>query len=156
MKILALSALTLFTFVTHAQAARVSWFGHFTIFSQSGVCPDYDPVGSRGIARFRPQLAGTDNGNGSKLVLYQSERVLGYRIESGRFTDTFKTVETINVGENWGPDDTATVQLRFVSQEPPVIEIATKFINVVAEIKNFDFMPGCSVKLRLGLTPRPN
>jgi hypothetical protein len=144
--------------VSSAQAERARWQGHFFLKSTSGTCDNYDPVGTRGLAFFEPQLAGTDNGPGSSFVLHQDTFAKGYRLASGtgRFDDSFKEVETIYVGTDWGPDDDNTVRVRFTSQKPAVIKRSTNFVTIVAAIQNFDFMAGCTTFVHMALLKRPD
>ena len=69
-------------------------------------------------------------------------------------------VDTIYVGGGWGPDDSvANVYLRVVSQvQNPAggINANTLFIDAVAQVLNYDYMPGCWVTFRLSLQKRQN
>lgn len=140
-----------------AQAERARWQGHFFLKSTNGTCSNYNPVGTRGLAFFEPQLKGTDNGPGSSFVLHQDVFAKGYRLASGagQFDDTFKIVETIYVGTDWGPDETATVKVKFDSQSPETVKESTNFLSIVAAIQNFDFMPGCTAFVHMALLKRP-
>jgi len=81
-----------------------------------------------------------------------------YRLSSGSglFDATFKPVDTMYTGTDFGPDDTASVLARFKSQKPLTIKATTHFINATAEIQNFDFMVGCTVTIDLTMTQRLN
>ena len=153
---LCLAVFTFFWFAADAEAARFRWWGHFEIYAKSGTCPDYDPIGTRGFAWFRPELAGSDNGAGSKLIFRQDLWTKGYRIPTGLFTTAFKQAETIYIGDNWGPDDTAIAQVRFITQAPPTLATTTVSIIITGQIKNFDFMPGCVVTFRAQFSPKRN
>jgi hypothetical protein len=41
-----------------------------------------------------------------------------------------------------------------VSQDPASIGLSTNFITVVAQVQNFDFMPGCTVNIHMAMTKR--
>jgi hypothetical protein len=105
---------------------------------------------------FEPQVPSSDNGPGASFVLYQDISAAGYRLQSGRgnFDDRFKVVDTVYTSSGFGPDETATVRVRFRSQRPETIEATTNFLTVVAEIRNFNFMPGCSVVVHMSMTRR--
>jgi hypothetical protein len=153
-----LGLVLLSTVAVPAEAARVRWEGHYLIKQSDGACDSYDPRGTRGNVHFEPQLAGTDNGPGSSFALYRDLFASGYRLASGRgnFNENFKTVDAIYAGSGIAADETATVRIRFTRQNPSKIETSTNFITIVAEIRNFDFMPGCNVTVHMALIRRLN
>ncbi len=140
-----------------AEAARARWQGSFIVKKATGTCLDYNPVGSNGISRFEPQLAGTDNGPGSSFsFFYYGGHAAGFRLQSGVgvFTSAFKDVDNASIGFDFGSDDTNTVAVRFITQLPGTLKATTKFINIVAEIQNYDFMAGCTVEVHMSLIKR--
>jgi hypothetical protein len=156
MKKMLLGLVLLSTVAVPAEAARVRWEGHFIIKEAAGTCDAYNPRGTRGNVHFEPQIPGSDNGPGASFMLYRDLFAAGYRLSSGRgnFNENFKTVDTVYAGSGFAPDETATVRIRFVRQRPDRIEASTNFITIVAEIRNFDFMPGCTVGVHMALIKR--
>lgn len=148
------TSLLVFSFAP-ADAAKVRWFGYYIIKGKAGTCNDYNPVGNRGTLHFEPRLGGTDNTDHSAFVLYNRHFAAGFRLaDPGKFGRAWKNVETIYTGSNFGSDDTATPQVRFLQQAPKKIKKTTEFINVVAKIKNYDFMPGCVVTVHMAMLQR--
>jgi hypothetical protein len=139
-----------------AEAARVRWEGHFIIKNAAGSCDAYDPRGARGNVHFEPQVPGSDNGPGASFVLYRDLFAAAYRLRSGsgNFSSSFKVVDTTYMGSGFAPDETATVSVRFLNQTPASIGTSTNFITVVAHIRNFDFMPGCTASVHMALIQR--
>ena len=94
------------------------------------------------------------------LTIFKQNNAQGYRLQTGYFTTAWKSVENIYVGGGWGSDDSVVnVYLRLVSQvQDPAggINANTQFINAVAQILNYDYMPGCQVTFRLSLQKRQN
>jgi hypothetical protein len=152
------SALALTLMVPPAEAARARFEGHFLFTAKSGTCPFYDPVRSSGSVQFEPEISGSDNGPGSSFVLYQDLFAKGYRIAEGfgLFTSAFKDVDTMYMGQDFGPDDTATPAVRFTRQSPAAITLTTQTILITAQIRSFDFMPGCTVTVKMVFVKRIN
>jgi hypothetical protein len=135
-----------------SEAQVVRWHGHFTIVSKSGTCPIYDPVGDHGFVRFRPQLAGTDNGPGTRLAVYRDRNLTAFRLASGLFSENLKVVEETYAADAAYVDNANPVRVRFLSQTPRKINANTPFINVVGQIDNYDLMSECRVTFHMALT----
>ena len=148
-------ALALWTITVSTADARIRFEGHFLIKAKSGTCNDYDPVGNRGNVHFQPVIAGEPNQTSrARFVLYEDLHAKGYALKTnGNFTTSFKAVDTIYTSDGFGPDDSvANVFVRFTTQ--PAITNTTNFISVVAQVQNFDFMPGCTVNVHMTLLKR--
>ena len=150
-----------------ANAAQIrfqgGWFVTGVNGTASGQCDDYDPTGDRGVARFREPVAGTDNGSQSFLTLYSVSNLKGYRKE-GKFSTDYKPVETIYTGDNWGEDDSGgeaqppQLRIKSLDRRPTATKTTaeTEFIDLVVQIKNYDFMVGCVVTVKAALIQRPD
>lgn len=136
-----------------ANAARFSWVGYLQITAFSGTC-DYDPRGTRGMAQFMPELAGTDNGPGSRLIWYEDIHAKGYSLANGLFTSTFKNATANYMGRYIFEDNPGLVKVRFLSQVPATITTTTKTINITGQIQAYDAMPLCRVTFQTTLVPR--
>ncbi len=142
-------------------ASQVRFIGGFVFLSATGACPSYNPTGDRGVARFRPQLAGTENGDDARLGLFFQEGAMGWRLVNGNpnigAAVAFKAAEFSDVFDGPGnqtnpPDPQPTI--RFLS-ESPAITTNTQVVTIVAEAQNFEFQAGCTVRFRLVLQRRP-
>jgi hypothetical protein len=142
-----------------AKAAVYQFQGYWTVSAKAGTCPDYDPVGDRGVAQYRYEIPSNPNREDHILTIFKHNNAQGYRLETGYFTASFKIVDTIYVGGGWGPDDTTDVKLRLLSQtvQPAgAIGANTQFINSVVQVFGYDYMPDCIVNFTLSLQKRPN
>ena len=137
-----------------AEAAQVRFQGEFVFTDATAQCGGNSPVGATGRVRFRPQLAGTDNGTGAGFALYSHRSLDAFRLSTGNFTSAFKSVEALGTGDEWG---TYTASARFTSVTTvPAggISSASTFINVVGQISKGADVPGCIATFRLALTKR--
>lgn len=157
MRAIVLAGLALLVASAPANAVEARFQGGFNVIAQSGSCPFYNPVGDNGIARFREPVKGTTNPGFSTLMLHGSRNIKGYR-KDGKFTGTFRDVDTIYTGDGWGPDDSADPQkprlkVEKVVREPPSgnTKKTTEFIGMVVKINGYDFMPNCTVTIRVAL-----
>ena len=141
---------------TTAEAARVRYEGAFIIKKKSGTCANYNPVGNSGRVNFEPQVAGSDNGPGSELFLYEGIFGKSFDLENGLFNTNFKEVAWHSTGQSVFTDPAIIVRVRFKSQKPATIKAGTNFITAVAEVENFDFQVGCIVTIHLALIKRLN
>lgn len=132
--------------------ATTRWQGHWRITDAAGDC-DFDPVGDRGIIRYKPNLPGSGDGPGVKLSLFAYENVNSFDLPSGHFTPFFKQVETMAVHDGYGPSDNP-VYIRYLYETPLVITQATVFVDLIMQIKGWDNMPGCIVTVRASMLPR--
>jgi len=146
-----LSALILAVSSLDASAAAVRWQGEFMITASSGTC-DYDPTGDFGRARFRPGIGG-ENGAMSQLTFFGSRNASSFRLDPGMFNTNFKTVQTMYVGDGFGPVDNV-VKVRFATSEPSTIKTGTDFLAITGQIKGYDFMPLCTVDFKMSLVQR--
>jgi hypothetical protein len=141
-------------------ADPIEFFGGLTVFQSSGACPDFDPVGERLIARYRPPIPGTDNPNQTILTLFQQTNARAYR-RSGPLSFNFQVMENMQIGGNFGPDDARPggpeMRLISIEREPDTINttVNTVFMSIVGEIRGYDFMPNCVARFRLAVGKRP-
>lgn len=131
--------------------ATTRWQGHWRITDAAGSC-DFDPVGDRGIIRYKPFIHGVDPG-GVWLSLYAYENVNSFNLPNGNFAGYFKQVETMTVHDGFGPNDNP-VYIRYLYEAPLIVTQSTVFIELVAQIKGWDNMPGCIVTFRASMLPR--
>jgi hypothetical protein len=141
--------ITLATIVS-AAAAPVVWQGEFMITSKVGC--DLGAAGGFAAARFLPGIGG-QNGNDSYLNLFSEQETRGYKLVNNLFGGDFLSVETIYVGNAFGPF-TAPVNVRFNSQKPAVVGPDTIDIDVKGRIRNYDGILGCLVDFKLTLMRR--
>jgi hypothetical protein len=153
-------------FLAHTPALaqeQVRFQGGWQITDSNGAdnCPDYDPRGDNGLARYREPIRGTDNPNHTTLTLYSQRSTRGFAKE-GRFGGAFRPVDTIYTGDGFGPDNSGG------EENPPelrVLEIhrvphadqtaaTTDFINMVVQVRGYDFMPNCRVTIDVTLFRR--
>jgi hypothetical protein len=146
-----LSSTFLIAATLQAHAAPVRWQGEFMITGSSGTC-DYDPTGDFGRARFRPGIGG-DNGSWSAFSVINSRNAYSYRLNDGLFNTTFKTVDTMGVGDGFGPIDNV-VKVKFDTQSPATIKATTNFIEITGQIKGYDYMPQCVINFKMALFKR--
>lgn len=136
---------------TVASAARVRWQGEFMVTGKFGTC-DFDPTGDSGRARFKPGIGG-DNGNSSEFSVFYGRHAYSYRLDPGLFNTNFKIVETMGMGDGFGPIDNE-VKIRFTSQNPATITPVKDFINIRGQISGYEFMPLCTVNFKMTLFKR--
>jgi hypothetical protein len=134
-----------------AEAAPVRWQGEMMITGMTGSCPDYDPTGSFMRVRYRPGIGG-DNGTVTRLSMFAPRNAQSLAI-TGLPTTAFKTAQTMNIGDGFGPFDNA-VALRITAQSPATISAATDFILAKGEIRGWDFMPLCTAIFKMTLSKR--
>lgn len=140
-----------------AAEARERFVGSWQIFFKSGTCPDYDPVGDRGQARYRPPIAGTDNGSDTLIGLFYGDGARGLRVTGAvniGAASVFKNTFSVNVFEGGDVVGPPTQQIRYISQVPASLTATTAAITIVAEINNYDWQTGCKVRIRLLLQKR--
>ena len=132
-----------------AANARERFEGHFQIISKTGSCPNFNPVGERAFANYRPANI-ADNGPDTRLGIFFQNGARGFRV-AGRVNvganAAFKNVFGVIVFD--GPDVVPGQQMRFISQDPPVVNATTRVIVIVGEIRRFEFMPNCTVRFQL-------
>jgi hypothetical protein len=137
---------------------QVRFIGSFVFLSATG-CPDFNPTGDRGFARFRPVVVGSSNGSRARVGLFFQDGAQGWEANAGNFTAAFKAANFGNVfdGPGFQPSNQAPVpRLRFIFQAPANITTTTQTVTIVAEAQNFDFQPGCTPRFRMVLQRRPN
>jgi hypothetical protein len=145
-------------FVQPAAAAEVRFIGGATITAQTGTCPNGDMRGNAYGVRFRPAAVG-DNGNNSHLNLFSGSFAQAHRLNNGSFGNVERQVEASFIGYGSGPSDNA-VFVRFTSFRPRTnagaaqasVDGNTRFIDVIARIRGFDFQPACTVTMAVSLT----
>ncbi len=132
--------------------ARVSWIGSLMFTSASSAC-DFDMNGRLvPTVRFRPVLAGTDNGPNSRLVLHDTGGAEAFVVENGSFTSLFKTVATMGVYEGFSPfDNPVQVRFTFVS---PAFSTTADFVNVRGFIKGYNEDADCIYGFKMALFQR--
>jgi hypothetical protein len=130
----------------------VRWQGGFVVKARTSACLADDPLGLTAIARFRPPVV-ADNGPGTKLSLFERRSTTSFRLPEGEFDETFKTVETMTVGDSFGPIPN-NVRIRFISVDPSPIRASTDFINIVGQIRGFFEIPNCTVTFNMSLVKR--
>ena len=135
-----------------AEAAQVNFIGQFTIVAQAGVC-DFNRVGERYSARFRPANLG-DNNEDTNLTLFSDGFSLGFRKNNGSFNNTFQVVDWVSIGGGFGFDENITVTLKILTQAPQTLTASTPFLYMTGQIQNYDFDPGCVVLFTSGFTRR--
>jgi hypothetical protein len=149
--------------VGSANAAQVNFQGEFIITAKSATgCPS-DPVGEHFVARFRPQIAGNPDNQGTNLTIFGQRYAQGYRVNTGGFpvggTAAFRAVDqSMSLGGGFGPFQ-PTPAIRFLSQAATpagAVTANTQFINIVGQLRNYDGMAGCTITFRMPLTLRPN
>ena len=141
-----------------ADAAFFSHEGRFVITGKSGPCTNYDPVGGRGAARIRYQIPSVvDNEPDNILVLFFGGGTSGYRLQNGYFSGTYKSVEHIAVSHfGWGSNEPTYLQVAKFNFEPSSANPSNaQFMDLIVNIYNFDFMPGCLVTAKITLQPMP-
>jgi hypothetical protein len=126
---------------------QTRWVGAGSISDQTGTCPNGNRIGDRFFVRFRP--SGLGNGPESNLNLFDQGFAQAHKA-NGRFSRRFKRVQYLNIGGGSGSNSETFV--RFRSQSPSRLTTTTPFIDIVAEIRGYDFQPRCTVTLRVGLT----
>jgi hypothetical protein len=143
---------------------QVRFQGGFVISNSNGPanCPEYDPKGDRGIARFREPIPNTGNPSVTTLTLYQQNNTKGFARE-GRFPTTFRPLDdTLYSGDGWGPDDSGgpsnppDLRVLEVHRVPDTATTrrTTRFINMVVQVRGFDFMPNCLVTIDVSVAQR--
>ena len=145
---------------SHGNAQEVRFIGSFVFISATGACPDYNPTGDRGFARYRPQVAGSSNGDDARIGLFFQDGAMGWRMNVGNPnvgpTSAFKAAEFGNVFDGPGTQDGTPVPLlRFISQSPATVATGTQTVIIVAEANNFDHQAGCKPRFRMVLQRRP-
>jgi hypothetical protein len=138
---------------TAAEAAQVRFHGSLTILEHNAVC-EAEGVGGTGgffVVRFRPPVV-PDNGPGTSLSIFDQKNAFSFLLPEGRLTKRFKTVESMDIGDNFKPWE-PPVKVRFTSN--PEITAATDFITVNGQISGFE-VPGCVVTFTMALTRRPD
>lgn len=138
-----------------AQLKPVRFQGGFEIIAKTGTCPKYDPVGQRGLARYRPEVAQSNNGPGASFLFFSERSTKGFRLAAGNFNSTAKAVQTMYVEDEWAPDPAAGTTVRFTAQAAVpagAIGLATKTVRITGIIARFDQMPACSVTFRMALS----
>ncbi len=135
-----------------AAAEPVRWQGGFIVKARTQACLADDPLGLTAIARFRPPVT-TDNGPGTKLSLFEPRSTTSFLLPAGSFTATFKRVETMTIGDSFGPMSN-NVDIKFTSVDPTPIRLSTDFINIVGQIKGFFDIPNCTVTFHMSLVQR--
>lgn len=152
------------TWALPANAEQVRFFGSFMFIAHStdASCPDYNPEGDRGVARFRPQVTGSDNGTGARFGIFFQDGGYAWQLPSGNFNvgaeSAFRPTRFASVFDGVGfldTTDTPVARVRFLSQSPASITTATQTVTIVAELQNFDFQTGCTPKIRLMMHRRP-
>jgi hypothetical protein len=142
-----------------AKAAVYEFPGYWFVTAKAGTCNDYDPVGDRGVARYRYEIPSNPNREDQILTIFKQNNAQGYRLETGYFNSGWKVVDTIYVGGGWGPDDSvANVYLRVLTQTvvpAGSINANTQFINNTVQVVNYDYMPGCYATFTMSLQKRP-
>jgi hypothetical protein len=143
-----------------ASAANYDFDGLFRVTASSGTCTNYDPVGDHLFARLRYRIPQEVDNWDTILTLFGDGYGRGYAIDVGYPSTSWKSVENIYIGGGgWGPDDSvATVYLKQLSLTvvpAGSINANTKFIDIVGQIYNYDFMPGCVVTFSASLQKRP-
>ena len=140
-------------FTTAQAAVAVTWLGHFSITSNSASCVG-NYVGQRGLVQFTPELAGTTNGPGTKITFIQDIRAAAFRLNAGLFDTTLKTVDSIYIDRDFGPKDATPVQIRFLQQDPVIIQTNSGFIEIKGDIRNYDGVAGCTIKFSSAVSPK--
>ena len=148
MKALYIAAASLALMLSPAHA--VQWIGGASIVAQAGTCPFGNAVGDRFFVRFRP--SGLGNDANSNLNFFDDSFAQGHRLNNGRFTTTFKRVTATSIGGGSGSNTDTFV--RFTSQNPATLTATTPFINIVGQIRGYDFQPNCTVTFRAAVTLR--
>jgi len=135
-----------------AQAAKVRWQGEFLVTKASAGCTDYNPVGTDALVRFRPPIAGSDNGAGSRLSIFQRRYTISHKLVTGSFNSTFKPVETMTISDGFeGIGNPVAVRITAMSPKPTA---TTDFIKAEGQIKGYDNMPNCVVTFQMSLVRR--
>jgi hypothetical protein len=134
--------------------ARVRWQGQLMFTGASASCGQDNPTGGFiPMVRYRPPVAGTDNGPASVLSFFSPRSAESFRLPEGRFNHRFKTVETMSIGDGFG-EFVDPVQIRFTSSEPAVPTEDTDFIEVEGSIKGYNEDPDCIFHFKMTLFQR--
>lgn len=153
-----LTALSLAALLAAPSAeARERYVGTWQIISKTGTCPDYDPTGDRGQARYRPPITGTDNGSDTLIGLFYGDGARGLRVTGAvnvGATSVFKNAYSVNVFEGGDVVGPPTQQIRYISQSPASLTPTTVQIIILAEINNYDWQAGCKPRIRMLLQKR--
>jgi len=130
-----------------AQAQRIEFIGALSIYAQQAgsTCNDYNPIGNRYVIRFRPAGLG-ENGTDSNLNLFDLDHATGLRLDNATFDTNWRQVTETVVGGRSGTNNQNATYVRFTSQIPSPITSSTFQLQIVGEIYNFDFQPGCWVQ----------
>lgn len=140
--------------VAPAQAERVVYIGTFNIISktENGKCSDYDPVGDRGMVRYRPKIQGNPDNSRTQFGWFYQDGGRGYQID-GDFNGDYQKAQAVNVFDGFDTPQPAQ-QIRYLSQKPATIKNNTTTIEIVGQILNYDWMKGCEIKFRMVLQKR--
>jgi hypothetical protein len=134
--------------------ARVRWQGQLMFTGASASCGQDDPTGGFiPMVRYRPPVAGTDNGPASVLSFFSPRSAESFRLSTGRFNNSFKTVETMSIGDGFG-EYVDPVQIRFTSSVPAVPTVDTDTIEVKGSIKGYNEDPDCIFHFKMTLFQR--
>jgi hypothetical protein len=148
---LLLALLAFATVLAGSADARTRYTGSLVVTGKSGTC-SYDPVGDRWLARFQPSDLG-DNGTESSLSLFWADGALNFQV-AGRFTNAFKPAEAFAIFD-FGDELDVQPRVRFSKQTPAKLSTTTPFIDIVGQIRGFNYMEACTVTFRLSVTLRP-
>lgn len=146
-----LAVLLVATVASPAEAVPVRWQGDFTVTAQTGTC-EPENIGTGGRARFRPGIGG-ENGADTSLSVFDQRQTVNYRLVGGLFNSTFQAVETRYIGDTALPVD-RSLRIKIVSQKPEVIDANVDFIDIIGQVRNYDFQTGCTVTFRMTLFRR--
>jgi hypothetical protein len=148
---------------SQGNAQEVRFIGSFVFVSSTGSCPDWNPTGDRGFARYRPEVAGSSNGDDARIGLFYQDGAQGWRMVSGNpnvgTSSTFKNADYGNLFD--GPhlqrfsDGPPVPQVRFISQSPATVVLGTQTVIILAEVNNFDSQAGCKLRFKMVLQRRP-
>jgi hypothetical protein len=110
--------------------------------------------------RFRPVIAGSDNGTTAVFSLYSSRSADSYRgTTAGNFpvgAVAFKAVDAVSLGDGWG-DYTAAVRFFSLTTIPAGgLTANTQTIALIGQISRYADLPGCIATFKAVLTRRPD
>jgi hypothetical protein len=145
---------------SQANAAQVRFVGGAVFLSATGTCADDNPTGNRTVARFRPEVPGSENGSGARVGLFRQDGAQGWRLNTGNFnvgsSSVFKVTEYSDVSDGPGTQESPVPRMRFLSQSPATINATTQVVTIVAEAQNFSYQAGCTARFRMVLQRRPD
>jgi hypothetical protein len=154
-----LTILTLAALVAAPSAeARETFFGYGQIVGRNAAkCTDWDPLGDRFVVRYRPPIAGTDNGPDAHIGLFYQNGARGLNVPGGvnvGANSAFKFAPSVNVFDGWGIVNQPVQLIRYLVQAPANLTPTTQFITIIGQIRNWDWQLGCTVTFRFSLQKR--